>query len=358
MTVPANPLLDLAPGVGQVASTVRFQVLDRDLEVVGDVRPLRAESIAGKTSGTVKRSLSGFRLDERALRSVDPFKHRIRPWWVLEDGTEWPLGVFVFTDAAARRSTYVDVLETTLLDQDYMLDQGTRFTFGVPAGGAILPAVQEVVGQVRLTNVRWPEGSSAAVADPVVWPAGTSRLKIISDLCNLAGWLPPHFDNNGVLVIRTPPDIDRDAPDHIYSAANSRVIRATIVENDNLLDAPNVYVVVCSGPSDGEIAASASVDPDLPFSVENRRFEIVEVVRVQGLTSTAQAQQMADALAASAGTGFKNVQFDGFADPRHDLFQTVEWEGFVYREVEWSLKLKPGGPHSHTLTRGGFPRSG
>lgn len=358
MPVPANSLLDLDLGIGQVASTVRFEVVDRDLEVVGPIRVLGADTISAKSSGNVKRTLSGFKLDERALRTIDPFKHRIKPWWVLEDGTEWPLGVYVFTAAAARVGTYVDVLETTMLDQDYVLDQGTRSTFGVGQSGSILPAVEEIIGQVRIVHSVLPEGSSARVADPVVWPAGTSRLKILNDLCNLAGWLPPYFDNNGVLTIRTPPDVDRDAPDHIYSASNSRVMRATIIENDNLLDAPNVYVVVCSGPSDGEIAASAEVDPDLPFSVQNRRFEVVEVVRAQGIETTYQAQRMANTLASAAGVGFKTVKFDGFADPRHDLFQTVEWEAFIYREIEWTLKLQPGGPHTHTLTRGGFPIAG
>lgn len=358
MPVPRNALLDLDPGIGQVASTVRFQVVNRDLELVGDIHPIAADSISAKTSGNVKRTLSGFKLDDQTLRDIDPFQHRIKPWWVLEDGTEWPLGVYVFTDAAKHRGTYVDTLTTTLLDQDFILDQGTRTTFGVGQNGSILNGVVDVINQVRITNYRIPAASSSVVADPVTWPAGTSRLKILNDLCNLAGWLPPYFDNDGVLTIRVPPDIDRDPPDHRYSSHYSRVLRSTIVENENLLDAPNVYLVVCSGPSSSEITAFAAVDADLPFSVQNRRFEVVNVTRVQGITTTDQAQQIANILASSAGFGFRNVEFQGFADPRHDLFQTVEWDGFMYREIEHSLKLTPGGPHTHKLTRGGFPRAG
>lgn len=360
MPVPPNPLLDLAPGVGQVASSVRFEVVDRDLKVVGDLRVLAADSISAKAAGNIKRTMSGFKLDEYGLREVDPFRHRVKPYWRLEDGTEWPLGVFCFTDSAAHLASYVDVLETTMVDQGFDLDQGTRATFGIGPSGSILPAILEVLAQVKITSLVIPEGSSARVMDPVIWPAGTSRLQIVNELCALAGWLPPYFDNNGILNIRTPPDIDRVRPDHNYplDSERSRVLAGSIVENDNLLDAPNVYLVICSGPADGEIAASAQVAADLPFSVENRRFEVTETVRVQGITSTEQAQRMAETLAAAAGLGFKNVSFDAFADPRHDLFQTVSWEGKTYRELGWNLKLKPGGPHSHEITRGGFPLAG
>lgn len=181
-------------------------------------------------------------------------------------------------------------------------------------------------------------------------------MQAMKALCDLAGWLPPYFDNNGVLTIKPPPDINNLIPDHVYPGG--RVLRDTIVENDNLLNAPNVYVVTCSGPSSGEITASAEVAQYLPFSVYNRRFEIVSVTRVQGLTSTSQAQRMANTLAAGAGVGFKSIQFEATADPRHDLFQTVEWNGFMYRETQWSLKLRPGGSHSHTITQGGFGNAG
>lgn len=359
MPVPANPLLDLDPGIGQVASSIRFEVVDRDLEVVGTVRPLEAASINAKVQGNIKRTLNGVRLGESALRDLDPFRHRIKPWWVLEDGTEWPLGVFVFTASAIHVGTYVSTLDTTLMDQEHILDQGTNATFSIAAGGSIRTAVEALIGQLRITNVVLPS-TTVTVGDPVVWAAGTSRLRILNELCALAGWLSPYFDNDGVLVIRTPPDVDHDAPDHVYDSNaqhRCRILRASIVQNDNLLDAPNVFVVICSGPSDGEIVGAAQVDPRLPWSVANRGYEVVEVIRVQGLTSTAQAEYLAAVYASQAG-GYRNVTFDGTADPRHDLFQLVEYDGVTYREIAWNLTLKPGGSHSHTLTRGGFPRSG
>lgn len=354
MTVTPNALLDLAPGIGQVASMRRYQVLDPDLHVLGDIHPLRASNISCNGSGSIKRRLNGIQLGASDLRNIDLFRERIRPLWVLEDGTEWPMGVYVFTAAAVNRGTYASTLGATLYDQDFILDQATRASFGLDPGGSVLNAIERLLSQVNISHYSIPVSSSRVVADPVNWPSGTSRLKILRELCDLAGWLPPFFDNNGVLVIKPPPDIVRDLPDHTYRS--NRVKRKSLVENDNLLNAPNVYIVICNGPSGGDISAAAQVDPALPFSVENRGFEVTSVTRVQGLTSSTQAQQMANTLAAGGAKGYKNVRFEGTPDPRHDVFQTIEWEASIYRELSWDLKLRPGGPMSHVLTLGGFPR--
>lgn len=356
MPVTADPLLDLAPGIGQVQWDIEFDIVDRSLELVDQIKPLKADGISAKTSGNIKRQLQGIVLDERQLRKINLFSNWLKPWFVLENGSRWPLGVYVFTDAARQVGSYTSTLATTMMDQDYVLDQGTRNPFGIGQGGPILPAVTALLDDARIANRDIPESSAASVGDPVNWPAGTSRLKILNELCNQAGWLPPYFDNNGTLVIRIPPDIARVAPDHRYDGR--RVKRASLVENDNLLSAPNVYLVLGTGPSQGSISAVAYVDPTLPFSVQNRGFEIVSVTRAQGVQSVEQAQSMANALAAGAARGYKNIAFTGPRDPRHDLFQTVEWEGStVYREISWDLKFR-GGFHSHTLTLGGFPNAG
>lgn len=352
--VTPNPLLDMSPGLGQVASTVRYVVVDRNLEAIGRVKPLQAQSVSANTSGAIKRQLQGFVLGEPDMRGINPFTDRIKPYWVLEDGTEWPLGVFVFTDLAEHVGTYVSTTEVALMDQGFLLEQQTRLPFSLPPGGRILPAVLDLVGQVGIVVRDVPSTSGAAVSTPYSRPIGTQRSEILKDLCLLAGWLPYYFDNNGTFVIRTPPNVITDAPDHVY--AGDRVQYATPVKKSNGLNAPNTFVVVGTSPSKGDISAFAYVDPTLDFSVPNRDgLEVVSTTRAEGIENTAQAQTMADTLAASAD-GYESISFDGPADPRHDLFQTVQWSnGVVYRELSWDLTLKPGGFHSHVITLGGFP---
>jgi hypothetical protein len=351
MPVPANRILDLATGIGQVQTTTLFQVLDQDLNVKGEVKSLTPCSITASTGAQIKRQLSGFTLNEEDLNAVNMFTDRIKVSVILEDGTEWPQGVYVFTDSAKKVGTYMTTLSTSLMDQDYILSQGTEFPYGVNPGGSIVQAIEFILDESNIWTRDVPGDASVRVGDPLNWPPGTARAAMLKVLCDLAGWLPPYFDNNGVCIIRPPTDINNTEPDHYYDT--ERVAYNTLTENENLLQAANTYIVISTGPSKGEISARAEVDASLPFSVPNRGFVIPSVHRTQGLTSTRQAQEMADALAQAGSTGFKNVFFTGPPDPRHDLFQTVEFNGDVYNEVEWTLPLK-GAAHTHSLTLGGF----
>lgn len=357
MPVTPNPLLDLVPGVGQVANTIQWNVLTRGLEDTGQrLHPFASGSITANTASQVKRNLSGFVLGEVDWRSTNLFTALIQPIWVLEDGSGplggWPCGVFMFTDDALHLGTYASTLETTLMDQGYILSQKTKEPFSVAPGGSILVAVASILDQVGVTQRTLPQNDKA-IGDPNSWPAGTQRVTILNYLCNAAGWLPGFFDNYGQYVIQVPPDLNTEQPDHTYHG--NRVQYGTPVTHANTLTAPNTIVVIGTGPSKGDISAIAYVDPSLPYSVPNRGgLEVVDVRQMQGLTDSAQAQQIANTIAANA-PGYQNQLFTGPADPRHDLYQTVEYmDGTVYRELSFTLDTKEGGFMPHVLTLGGW----
>jgi len=356
MPVTPNRLLDLADGVGQVGVMFRYRLLDRALNPAGIVSPLNECSISASSERDTKRTLSGFNLGAREMRQINPFSDRIQPVVVLEDGTEWPCGVFVFTDAPEHIGTYVSTLEADLADQDSILNQKSRFTYQVNPGGSITAAISDILDQAGIIHRNLPDSPRLLVpgTDALIWASGTSRMQMLKVLCNLGGWLPPYFDNDGVCVVKPPPAIDSGFPDHIYD--DRRVAYDSPVVNGNLLTAPNVFVVIGTGPSKGEIFASAQVDARLPFSVENRGFEVVDVFRTQGIVSTEQAQFMANQRAMAGAVGFMNLDFEGPIDPRHDLFQTVYYPTLQasFREVSFNLKLTAGANMSHSLTQGGF----
>ena len=130
----------------------------------------------------------------------------------------------------------------------------------------------------------------------------------------------------------------------------------TIAENENLLDAPNVHLVVNSGPNDLEIVGRARIDATQPHSVENRGYEVIEVHREQGVSSSDEATRMAKTYAAAHPHDYAELSFQSTPDPRHDTFDLIEFGDVVYRERSWTLRLRPGGPHTHDCTRAGYVR--
>lgn len=239
-------------------------------------------------------------------------------------------------------------------DQDALLNLKTRHTFEVPPSGSIVAGINALLDQIPIFNREVPADGSVVVGSTRIWPPGTQRSTILNELCLQAGWLPPYFDNNGTLVIRPPSELSIYA-DHTYGP--NRLKLGTPIANKNLLEAPNVFVVICNGPTKGDISASAQVDPSLPFSVENRGREVVHEHRAQGITSSQQAQQMADRMAAGATDGFLERRFTSPPDPRHDLFQTIYYKGDqkAYRELGFAFSsLTPGADMTHQLSYGGF----
>src|SRR5690606_15679444 len=103
-----DDLLDLAPGVGQRAASFRFDVLDRDGAVIGQVQPdtRSVPVVENNINRAIKRDLRGLVLMPADEAAIDPVGDRIRPVMVLENGEQLAWGLFLFVDASAELYTY------------------------------------------------------------------------------------------------------------------------------------------------------------------------------------------------------------------------------------------------------------
>lgn len=354
-----DDILDLKANIGEVRSSVVFDVLDSNLSLLFQINPIMEGNVSVKvnTSSTVKRTMSGIHLDPIDNARIDVFNHRIRPSWVIDTGTvqqQYPLGTFVFSDANRPRSTFGVELQGTLYDQTVILNQGRETTLSIPAGTSITAVLTLLAAEVNLAgSLIAIDPSSAVVSTPVAWRAGETRYKGMEDLCALAGFYPPYFDNNGVLRLKqAPSSLTGIAPDHSYNAgADSRIIDGTLIESDDLVSAPNRYLVVNTSGTDSEISGYYDLPASAPQSYANRGYRITTKVDAQGIETSAQAVQRARLAAITDNSAYNWVEFNATPDPRHDIFDIVEYLGLNYREVEWDLKLSPGGPQSHKLRR-------
>lgn len=346
-----NPLLDLAPGIGQRAEGIIFNLVDSDGLPAGSIHPEAGSvRISFDGSANITRTMSGLNLTATEWADVDPFSMRVAPFWKLEDGTLWPLGRFFFTGAP---QTTGIIETTTLYDAGMVLDTGSIQAYGVNAGGDISDAM---VGVLNILAIRdYVVDDAGVVASvPIGWPIGTSWLSILRALCDLAGFLPPHTDNLGRVVLRRTDPVEISQASITYGAQSPKVKRASTSLNPNLLAAPNVHVVIDSGATTSPITAIAYVDPALPWSKENRGFIVSQTHDMQGIDSTDQAQQMANGFASVDPNSFEELGFTSVPDPRHDAFEVIDYNGIAYREVAWSLDCRPGGDHVHRCVRSGI----
>lgn len=344
-----NELLDLRDGIGLVASSVRFDVTKFD-DVIGALEVERdLVSITNSTGASVMRIMRGVNIKPSDLDELDPFVDTLRPQLVLSDDSEWPLGEYFFTNVTRRRQTTPRPESFTMWDGWFLLNQEMPMSFGVLPGGKIVDALTQLIVNARVLHYDI-EPSDAFVLDPLNWPMTTQRGQIVRDLAALLGYVI-YFDASGVFRAHPPlPLAEVDA--HVYEIGDaSRVYDDTADEVDDLLSAPGVHRVVSVGPTRDEITGSATVPPSSPLYPGRRRVTITKTHRVQGVSSTDHATAMARSYASTDPRAYETVSFDAAPDPRHDTYEVVQYDGLQWRELSWTLRLTPAGPHSHTIAR-------
>ena len=189
----------------------RWEVLRPDGTLVGVLAGVKGGSLSweggqqvqgsGRVTATdLPNPVPGrLRVADIDLRAV-----RLRPWLILADpnapASPWlevPLGAFTPDAAPEDWSGTGRTIQVGLLDKTTDLEQdGLPATFTCPATTPLLTAVAQVIeaaGQTVTVDVPSTDTPRAAIH----WPAGTSRLTVVNDLLDLAGYVPLWVDGQG-----------------------------------------------------------------------------------------------------------------------------------------------------------------
>lgn len=349
-------------GIGQRAASFQFDLLDRhnsfisDLAVSLDSPPTLTNNI----NRNVKRTLSNLALPPSVTKDVNTLTERVKPWMVMQDGTRWPLGVFLFADASRElalqaASTGFAAAElgawttATCADQLLTVDQGSR---GINFYGPGKPIFDALVQQLTAAGIVdfHIDPTAAVVADWVVWKPNTNRLKVINDLLAMAGFYSLYFDNQGVAQCRSVPPLDAVDPAFVYDVGTN-VFADGIVESDDQLGAYNCYIAVNSGFTEAPIWGEWRVPASADNSFENRGFFVVKEIDVQGIETNAQAAAAAKAYGQADYASYRWAQFNTAIDPRRDTFDVCAWLGDKYRAQSFEFQLAEGADMKHQLRR-------
>jgi hypothetical protein len=341
------------PGhIGQRAESIEWELLESDLTSVGILTPLDdGASVQNSLGSDIMRTLDNLLLSEYDCHEINFLTARIRPVWVMDDMSRWPMGAFMFS-ASDRRSRSRPGQTTrgmSMYDQNDLLLDPRREAFGILRGASIRNAMIQLVEEchIPLYNI----GATGAIAgDDLAWPPATPRLKILMHLCALSGMLRPYFDNWGVLIIRSSPDLDSVEPDITYDTGpTSRILEETIVDSQDKFRLPNIYLVTATGVTESEISAYALVPATMPHSVQNLGREIVEPINLPGITDTNAGFKVAEVAAAQKVSDYFIREYETSPDPRHDTMQIIGFDSINYREVSWDLPCKYGAKMKHSL---------
>ena len=351
----AAELLDL-DGVASRAEGVRFDITDTAGNVVSALHPITGGArIDNATGQQIKRRLSGIRIHPDEYADIDPIRHRIRPYWLLDvNGTvsEYPLGVFFVADAQTKRTSVGTYLELSCVDGGQILGQQIPTSIGFDGGTLVTTAITTVAEAAGFftTSV---DTSTVTLGNALAWPAGKGGVtyaKILDDLCLLGGFHAAYFDNDGLLTVRDATDLSTASAAYDF-LDDGRIISGSVVESNTLLTAPNRFIVIDTTATTGNTSYIYDIAESAPHSYANRGFYVSRVVEAPGVGSTEQAAVVAETFYRQTPQAYETVVFASPPDPRLDTFDVINFRGVNYLEIEWSLVLTHGGPMTHKATR-------
>lgn len=342
-TQPFNDFFDLQAGVGQRSATFRFHLINGLTgQNLGDIHPLRGAQLTHDTSRTIKRQLSlNLGVDDTA--AINPVTDRVYVYMVLGDGTQWPLGRYMFTDKTSQLFSSGRLSNVVLNDEMFLVDQ--EIILGFDGGLTVVGAIQNVLSGLPVTAVL--ESSPFGTAQS--WAQGSMRGQILEALSVAGDYFSPWFGNDAKLHFIRTFNPANQVPQFDYDAGH-QVVRGTIVQSTNLLTAPNRFVVISNtSVEDTPIVGVATVSQAAPNSFANRGFYITETQNLQ-LTTADQATGVAAGLA-QRNTIFETVNLNTPPDPRHDSYDVIQWQGARWLELAWTMQLVEGGTMSHLLRK-------
>jgi hypothetical protein len=343
-TEPFDPILDLAPWVGQRQATFRFDVTDRVSGLVlGQITPTRDATLTHDTTRTIKRQLN-LNLGKTDTANIEPLTQRIDVTMIV-NGVEWPLGRYMFTDDGRQTFTSGQLGSVVLSDEMFLVDQ--QITSGINARGiSVNNAILNVVAGLPVTlvveNTPFTAGES--------WNVGSARGQVLETLSISGDYFSPWFGNDRRMHFIRTFDPATQLPRFDFNAGN-KVIREPIVNTSDLLTAPNVFIVVSNAGDNttAPVVGRYDVPPSAPHSKANRGFEIPDTRDLQ-VTDSVQASAVAIGLGLRQ-TIFERVTLTTAPDPRHDSYDVIHWQGDLWLELAWSMALVEGGVMNHILRK-------
>lgn len=375
--------------IGQRTASFRFDLIGIDgVRDANPLTPLKGSSpaISHDTTRTVKRTLS-LSLGVAETARFDPVYHRVEVSMTV-GGVTYPLGRYMAADRT-RAGFASNMLQGSVAFTDELAQVAVPLERGFSApqsgnhgvsvtGENIVVLVRALLGRFRLFDPResWggtvtATGTTATIESggyiPVeidvepspyvatnAWRAGTAGTQVLEDLSLTGDYWSPWMGNTGTFrMIRT---FDPASPSIVPLSdwdATKAAIRESVSYTDDLLTAPNRFVVVSNRGSGvnatAAITSTYDTPSDAPWSIANRGFVIPQIIDAP-VDSTGAARALARNVGRRSQV-FERAQVSTPPDPRHDSYDVIVWNGSKWLELAWTLTLIEGAPMVHTLRK-------
>jgi hypothetical protein len=176
-------------------SSVRMEVLTATGAQAGTLDGVLSGSVVYTAAKSVHGSASLTVVDSG--QAVDWLTVRIRPVLTIAGYGDTALGVFLPSEAPEDWSDTGRVWPVKLLDKCTILDQDkVTATYALDAGTVVTTAIVSLIESTGETNHSITP-SAAALASPLIWDPGTTKLQIVNDLLSTINYFSLFTNGDG-----------------------------------------------------------------------------------------------------------------------------------------------------------------
>ena len=287
----------------------RFELVSRIGQTIGTLDSvLPGAQVSGNVHAEVRWAGS---LEVHGEPGVDWNQVRVRPVRHWDDGTQsgaTPYGLYVVKPAEGAEPSTGTVTKLDLYDRTIVVSEDrVTDTFTVPAGRNVVGAVAEIIGSTGETGVALTPTEDVTRTD-LVWEPGTTKLRIINDLAEHAGYFALWADLHGQF---------RFEP---YTAPQDRPVAYKFMPGEHATFLPDVgwraeatvhNRVVCVSQETGEspamVAVAENTNPASPWSFQAQGRWVTRVEENVEAASQAVLNQHVQRLLAGEGTAGRVV---------------------------------------------------
>ncbi|WP_308491012.1 hypothetical protein [Microbacterium terrisoli] len=231
-----------------------------------------------------------------ARQDIDWMSNRVRVIYNRGD-VSWPVGTYLLTSPKESHSKFVLGYEVGLLTKMSVPSEDTvDARFSLDAVTAIIPAAVALLqstGEDRIAVT----SSDAVLSSALTWEAGTSKLQIINDLLQAAGYWALWCDGSGQFRVEpyTDPASRPVAFDFQHGAQSLHMPDWSREQNNTSVPNKVTLKTVGDGDAEGLVGVATNEDPESPYSFQARGDRWISATE-EGVEAATQA--IIDALAA------------------------------------------------------------
>lgn len=293
--------------------------------------------------------------------AVNFLSDELQPVMIL-NGAETPLGVFRATTVKTSASAEGRRVEVEAYDRCWRVySNKTESILHLSAGASYITEIRKLLTACGIALVIATPSDAVLQTDREDWNAGTSYLTICNALLKEINYESVWFDASGVCRLEPYQEPSAEQIDWRYGVSEAILPvchpSPDWSDEEDLFNAPNVFVVTCSNP-DMAAPMTATAVNDNPASRKStfqRGMRIVSMQNVNNIASQEELQAYANRLRNESLLSTRTITFYTLAESGHGvgdvLSLTHDEIGGLYLETGWQLTLAAGELMAHSAKR-------